>query len=75
MFPREAFIPPWAATEWDLRGWTLEITAADRPARESWRAARRPVRPPPMMTASHADTAPPAIPVPSSRPGITPDPF
>ena len=41
------FIPPWAATVWDLKGWTFEMMAVSIPLLLSSMAALSPASPPP----------------------------
>src|SRR3954468_3836267 len=52
MLPRDAPMPPCAATVWERVGKTLDRTATFRPARASWSDARMPEPPVPTMTTS-----------------------
>jgi len=53
----EAFTPPWAATEWERRGWTFDTTQASTFLFDSSTAALSPVSPPPTMTTSCSKTS------------------
>jgi hypothetical protein len=52
-----ALMPPAAATECDLTGWTLEMIATVAPVCAAARAARWPANPAPMISTSCEGTA------------------
>lgn len=54
IFPKAAFIPPCAATVWDLVGKSFVITAVLKPSCTKPKAARRPAPPAPTTTASYS---------------------